>query len=164
MTSQQVAEYFNCSPNSVNRWSNSGALRAFRLGNRDLRFRQEDVDEFLVGVNRQDRSNDRDLGYGRGSNMEFDYEGAKMRSSGPVAKTPKGYVVVTDRQLECLSASAIRHSHSEAAYFLGISEHSLKNQLSHLYARLQVGSMSEALAMVGWLKVPKEWAPKVEAP
>ena len=50
LTINEVAELLNVHINTVRRWSNQGTLKAYRVGSRgDRRFRQEDIDSFLVG-------------------------------------------------------------------------------------------------------------------
>lgn len=48
LTTSEVAQLLNLHVNTVRRWSNSGILRAYRVGPRgDRRFRKKDVDGFL---------------------------------------------------------------------------------------------------------------------
>ncbi len=48
LTIAEVAVRLHVHPNTVRRWSNSGLLRAYRLGyRRDRRFKPEDIDAFL---------------------------------------------------------------------------------------------------------------------
>ncbi len=45
LTTSEVARILNVHINTVRRWSNQGALKAYRIGSRgDRRFRKEDVD------------------------------------------------------------------------------------------------------------------------
>jgi excisionase family DNA binding protein len=52
MTCDEVAEYLRVHVNSVRRWSRSGKLTAFKVGERgDWRYRQQDVMDFLYDGN-----------------------------------------------------------------------------------------------------------------
>ena len=52
LTISEVAQLLNVHINTVRRWSNQGILRSYRIGSRgDRRFRQEDIDNFLVQGN-----------------------------------------------------------------------------------------------------------------
>jgi len=47
LTTSEVARILNVHINTVRRWSNQGALKAYRIGSRgDRRFRKDDVDAF----------------------------------------------------------------------------------------------------------------------
>ena len=49
MTVAQVARRLSAHPQSVRRWADSGLLSCYRIGFRgDRRFKQEDVEAFLV--------------------------------------------------------------------------------------------------------------------
>lgn len=49
LTISEVAQMLNVHINTVRRWSNQGALKAYRIGSRgDRRFRQEDIDSFFA--------------------------------------------------------------------------------------------------------------------
>ena len=49
LTVTQVADRLNVHPHSVRRWADSGLLACYRIGLRgDRRFRQDDVEDFLV--------------------------------------------------------------------------------------------------------------------
>ncbi len=49
MTVAQVARRLSAHPHSVRRWADSGLLSCYRIGFRgDRRFKQEDVEAFLV--------------------------------------------------------------------------------------------------------------------
>ena len=49
MTVAQVARRLSAHPHSVRRWADSGLLSCYRIGfRRDRRFKQEDVEAFLV--------------------------------------------------------------------------------------------------------------------
>ena len=49
LTISEVAHLLNVHINTVRRWSNQGILKSYRIGSRgDRRFRQEDIDSFLV--------------------------------------------------------------------------------------------------------------------
>lgn len=48
LTAREIAHFLNVHINTVRRWSNSGMLKTYRIGNRgDRRFRREDVAAFL---------------------------------------------------------------------------------------------------------------------
>ncbi len=49
LTISEVAHLLNVHINTVRRWSNQGTLKSYRIGSRgDRRFRQEDIDSFLI--------------------------------------------------------------------------------------------------------------------
>ena len=51
-TTRDVASLLNVDMNTVRRWTNSGILKAYRVGpRRDRRFRPEDITLFLVNNN-----------------------------------------------------------------------------------------------------------------
>ena len=53
LTASDVARLLNVHMNTVRRWSNQGVLKAYRIGSRgDRRFRQEDIDYFLLRENK----------------------------------------------------------------------------------------------------------------
>jgi len=57
LTISEVAHLLNVHINTVRRWSNQGALKSYRIGSRgDRRFRQEDIDSFLVQGNEDTRA------------------------------------------------------------------------------------------------------------
>lgn len=60
----------------------------------------------------------------------------------------------TARQLQVLAAYFRHHSTKIAACELGISDRTVRNQLSRLYARLDVDCASQAAIVLGWLVVP----------
>lgn len=60
----------------------------------------------------------------------------------------------TARQLQVLAAYFRHHSTKIAACELGISDGSVRNHLSRLYARLDVGCASQAAIAIGWLALP----------
>ena len=48
MTGKEVADFLRVRPTSVRRWSRSGELKAYKVGNRgDWRYRHQDVLAFL---------------------------------------------------------------------------------------------------------------------
>jgi excisionase family DNA binding protein len=50
LTTSEVARILNVHINTVRRWSNQGALKAYRIGSRgDRRFRKDDVDALICG-------------------------------------------------------------------------------------------------------------------
>ncbi len=66
LTISEVAQLLNVHINTVRRWSNQGILKSYRIGSRgDRRFRQDDIDGFLVqgdndiGVKKEKASFDR---------------------------------------------------------------------------------------------------------
>lgn len=67
-------------------------------------------------------------------------------------------VIVTERELQVLAAVVVEGRHKSAAYRLGISEQTVKNHLSQLYGKLDVGSPSEAAFRLGWITIPPEHA------
>ena len=71
LTISEVAELLNVHINTVRRWSNQETLKAYRVGSRgDRRFRQEDIESFLLG------SKDTKVQKGKGS---FDKLGVRGR-------------------------------------------------------------------------------------
>lgn len=57
LTISEVAHLLNVHINTVRRWSNQGALKSYRIGSRgDRRFRQEDIDSFLVQADKDTRA------------------------------------------------------------------------------------------------------------
>ena len=53
LTIAETAHLLNVHINTVRRWSDQGMLKSYRIGTRgDRRFRNEDIDSFLVGLNR----------------------------------------------------------------------------------------------------------------
>lgn len=52
LTTSSVAYLLGVNTNTVRRWSNSGILKAYRIGPRgDRRFRRTDITRFLDGPN-----------------------------------------------------------------------------------------------------------------
>ena len=47
MTSKQVAEFFNVTPQTVNAWARSGALKSVQLGPKTRRFLLVDILDYL---------------------------------------------------------------------------------------------------------------------
>ena len=57
LTISEVAHLLNVHINTVRRWSNQGALKSYRIGSRgDRRFRQEDIESFLVQGDKDTRA------------------------------------------------------------------------------------------------------------
>jgi excisionase family DNA binding protein len=57
LTISEVAHLLNVHINTIRRWSNQGILKSYRIGSRgDRRFRQEDIDSFLVEGNKDIRA------------------------------------------------------------------------------------------------------------
>ena len=51
LTVSEVAEILHIHPNTVRAWSDSGLLKAYRVGYRhDRRFRLQDIDKFLTST------------------------------------------------------------------------------------------------------------------
>jgi len=51
LTTSDVAQLLGLHPNTVRRWNKKGILKSYRITHRgDRRFRREDVDSFLKGV------------------------------------------------------------------------------------------------------------------
>jgi len=50
LTIGEVARLLHIHPNTVRQWSNTGLIKAYRIGHRrDRRFKVEDIDDFLRG-------------------------------------------------------------------------------------------------------------------
>lgn len=58
---------------------------------------------------------------------------------------------LTPRQLQIVKVTARLGSHKLAAFEMGISHQTLKNHLTSVYAKLEVGSLPEALYLL-WLR------------
>lgn len=61
---------------------------------------------------------------------------------------------LSPRELEVLSWSARGDYASECANRLGISQQTVKNELSQVYRKLKVRGLVEAMAVMGWVYVP----------
>jgi len=62
LTTSDVSHLLNVHINTVRRWSNQGALKAYRIGSRgDRRFRQEDIANFLVERSKVIKERDAEL-------------------------------------------------------------------------------------------------------
>jgi excisionase family DNA binding protein len=58
LTTSEVARILNVHINTVRRWSNQGALKAYRIGSRgDRRFRKDDVDALFKGNGNSKKGN-----------------------------------------------------------------------------------------------------------
>ncbi len=54
LTTAETAELLNVHVNTIRRWSNKGILKTYRIGPRgDRRFRQRDINNFLLDSNNQ---------------------------------------------------------------------------------------------------------------
>jgi excisionase family DNA binding protein len=75
---REAAEFLNVSEMTIRRWTNSGALKCYRVGGkRERRFRMEDLEEFLQGL-QSDRLKPLGVGGHRvpdGSHMTHFYSG-----------------------------------------------------------------------------------------
>jgi excisionase family DNA binding protein len=47
LTSKDVAEKFNVSGKTIERWRKKGQIKFYSVGPRSIRFKKEDVEEFL---------------------------------------------------------------------------------------------------------------------
>ena len=57
LTTREVAQFLNVHINTVRRWSNQRILMAYRISPRgDRRFKRQDIDSFLLGKPRANRS------------------------------------------------------------------------------------------------------------
>ena len=66
LTISEVAHLLNVHINTVRRWSNQGILKSYRIGSRgDRRFRQEDIDSFLVEGNKDIRAKENKASFDR---------------------------------------------------------------------------------------------------
>jgi DNA-binding CsgD family transcriptional regulator len=63
---------------------------------------------------------------------------------------------LSQREWDVLRAVALFGGQKEAAAELGIAEGTLKNTLTRIYRKLDVVTQAEALAAVGWLRLPDE--------
>lgn len=55
---QAAANYCSCSPATVRRWIDQGALPSFRVGEKLIRVDRADLDRFVRGDNPQRRAHD----------------------------------------------------------------------------------------------------------
>lgn len=65
----------------------------------------------------------------------------------------------TDRQVEVLASYLAHGRVKDAAAELGISPQTVKNHLSNLYDRLEVGGAVEAALALGWIRLPERYEP-----
>lgn len=65
---------------------------------------------------------------------------------------------LTPRQAEVLRLAALGFTYDEIGLHLGIARTTVRDTLWHVYDRLDVGCLVEALAAVGWLVVPEQVA------
>ena len=57
LSTAEVSRLLHVHPNTLRRWSNNGIIKTYRIGPRaDRRFRQDDIDRFLVQL-RENRGN-----------------------------------------------------------------------------------------------------------
>lgn len=70
----------------------------------------------------------------------------------------------TQRQLEVLAAVAQHRSYQDASKALGISMATVKGHLADLTFRLRAHTLYEALAKVGWLRIPAHLRASPPAP
>lgn len=63
---------------------------------------------------------------------------------------------LTTREVAALKTYARTGSQSEAAGILEMSYQTLKNTLSHAYAKLGANGVLEAMFIMGWLRIPTE--------
>jgi excisionase family DNA binding protein len=57
LSTAEVSRLLHVHPNTLRRWSNNGIIKTYRIGPRaDRRFRQDDIDHFLVQL-RENRGN-----------------------------------------------------------------------------------------------------------
>ena len=64
--------------------------------------------------------------------------------------------LLSNRQIEVLTARAQSDSMRMAAFRLGITEDTIKNHLEAAYRALDVHSAIEAFRAIGWLRLPEE--------
>jgi excisionase family DNA binding protein len=147
LTLRQAASYIGLHYNTLQRWAKDGAVPAYRYGRRgDYRFRTSELDRWMEAHR---NGGARHLGYGTTTSTDA-----------PIALDSHGLpIAVTDRQVEALAAYALAGSQKDAGRRLGIQEDSVNKRLHLLYQRLGVASALEAVRVLGWLRVPEEWAP-----
>lgn len=57
LSTAEVSRLLHVHPNTLRRWSDNGIIKTYRIGPRaDRRFRQDDIDHFLVQL-RENRGN-----------------------------------------------------------------------------------------------------------
>lgn len=57
LSTAEVSRLLHVHPNTLRRWSDNGIIKTYRIGPRaDRRFRQDDIDDFLVQL-RENRGN-----------------------------------------------------------------------------------------------------------
>ena len=66
----------------------------------------------------------------------------------------EGLVFVTRAQARALAATLTSQDRRSAASLLGRTDNTIRKELSALYERLGVHSLSEAAWIMGWLDVP----------
>jgi excisionase family DNA binding protein len=148
LTLRQAASYIGLHYNTLQRWAAAGTVPAYKYGRRgDWRFRTSELDRWME-AHRNGAA--RDLGYGT----------TPSKPPAPIALDSHGNpIALTDRQVEALAAYAATSSQKDAGRRLGVGAGAIHARLHELYARLGVEDALEAMRVLGWLRVPEEWAP-----
>jgi excisionase family DNA binding protein len=148
LTLRQAASHIGIHYNTLQRWATQGTVPAYKFGRRgDWRFRRSELDRWLEAHR---VSGARHLGYG-----------TSVTTDAPIALDSRGRpIALTDRQVEALAAYAATSSQKDAGQRLGIAATTIHARLHELYQRLGVEDGMEAMRVLGWLRVPEEWAPR----
>jgi excisionase family DNA binding protein len=145
LTLRQAASYIGLGYTTLQRWAAAGTVPAYKFGRRgDWRFRTSELDRWMEA-----HRNVRDLGHGA----------APTRHASTALDSQGRPVPVTNRQIEALAAYAVTSSRKDAGKRLGVGEGAIRDLLYKLYRRLDVEDALEAMRVLGWLRVPEEWAP-----